>query len=115
MEIKEKLAEILRDNIPKYLKYTYAELRPRVDSCVAITEFADFLFNGESFEVQLELNPIYVLHEEGENVIVSDFFINDGRVVLSTTICFPEHQNPYVTDGIYEASVPGLPVKIYDL
>lgn len=108
------LALVLIKIIPKYLQYSYLDIKARLNKCDAeIVENVDLPEINPEYYAQIELNPIYEYEnpESGVFEIVCDFFINDGRITLSTTLCFPQVDSPYCIDSIYDASDSKLAVK----
>jgi hypothetical protein len=113
MDTKEILASILLKNIPKHLEHTYREIKERLNECSAITEVIDLSKIKEEYWAQTELNPLYENEnqESGVSEIVCDFFINDGKITLTTTVCFPQIGTAYCGDSIFDASGSKLPEK----
>ncbi|ASF48550.1 hypothetical protein [Methylovulum psychrotolerans] len=77
MQIKEVFADILQQNIPKYLKLTYNEVKPYLDGSSVFTEIVSLSIDGKETWAQLELNPLYEFYENEELVIRSVFMINN--------------------------------------
>jgi len=111
MEIKNMLASILVEKIPKYLNYTYQEMKVRLNECYAITELVDLSEKKQEYWAQIELNPIYENFESKDHEIVCNFLISDGKYELSCTICFPQTGAAYCGDTIFDASGSKLPEK----